>query len=182
MGIRKKYFILALVILFTLGVSALGFGFVPVLRIEGKNVSYIYFLKLYGAFESYDKLSRHEPVGSKEITRRAFFKIIEDKMLDILVTKTNADFMRKSEELVERAILETKNLELGEASRTLYGLSAAEFKKLVLVPQAKKDLLVKHYEYNPAELEKLWNATAQNLKVKIYYPGFYWENGEVKIK
>jgi len=71
---------------------------------------------------------------------------------------------------------------LEEAANKLYGLSAADFKKFVLIPEAEKDLLIKHYEYNPSELDDLWDFWTRNANVKIYYPGYYWESGEVKAR
>ena len=83
---------------------------------------------------------------------------------------------------MEEAIKTTPNLSLGKASKKIYGLSEPDFKRLVLLPQAEKDLLTKHYEYNPAELENLLNDLAKNAQIKIYYPGYEWSDGEVRIK
>lgn len=156
------------------------YGFVPVMKVEREIVTLAQFLKVYSAISHFDGLSQKNPSSDADLKRRAFTNIIESKFLDTIVKKTNANL--GADELVEKLVSESKALSLGEASERLYGLSATEFKQLVLLPEARKELLERHYEYNPDELEKLWTDLYQTAEVKIYYPGFYWENGDIKTK
>ena len=182
MGIRKKYIVIPVVILFLGAVTYAAFGFLPVLSVEGKRVSYGQFLKMYGAYQYYDKVAEREAAPNKELRKLVLQGFVEDILLDKLIQKTNSDFDNQAKDLVERAIADSKDLALGEATKQLYGLSTADFKKLILIPEAKKNLLAKHYETSPDELERVWNEIIQNADVKVYYPGYLWEQGMVKVK
>lgn len=165
------------------GAGVVSYGFLPVIKVDGEHVSYAGFLKVYRGVEAAERLAKkNPPATSQELTKKAFEKIIENKFLDAMVAKTNAGLKDEARGNVEKAIAESKDLALEEAAEKLYGLSAADFKELVLVPSAEKDLLFKHYEYNPSELDALWSDLSQTAEVKIYYPGYEWKDGEVKIK
>jgi len=181
----KKYIFILVGSLAILSVAAVfAFNYVPILKVEGKAATYSEFLKVYNAFKTYDLVSQKTHAEEQELKRRALASLIDDKFLEIIVQKTNTSLKLEAEQNVEKAILEMKegDFSLEEAANKLYGLSAADFKKFVLIPEAEKDLLVKHYEYNPSELDDLWAFWARNAKVKIYYPGYEWRDGEVKIK
>ncbi len=179
--LEKRYWILFLAIIFLAGAALAAYGFVPVMKIDGKTIAFSEYLKAYSAIKSYDRISRRAATPGEEIKKQTLQVLAENRFLDILAERTSTDFKKQAERLVEESIKTTPNLSLGEASKKIYGLGEADFKRLVLLPQAKRDLLTKHYEYNPAELETLWNNLAKNAQVKIYYPGYYWD-GEVKIK
>ena len=161
----------------------ISYGFLPVLKVEGEHVSYSGFLKVYRGIEAAERLAKkNQPATAQELTKRAFETIIENKFLDIIVKKTNSSLKNEARGNVEQAILESKDLALEEAAQKLYGLSAADFKKLVLIPAAEKDLLFKHYQYNTSELDALWEDLNQRAEIKIYYPGYYWDTTEYTIK
>lgn len=180
---KKKYILLLLAILFFGVLLYIGFGFLPVLNVEGQWASYSEFQKVYGAIRVFDQISKGGGArASEEMKKMALENIIENRLLDELIKEANTELAKKAEELVQKTLRENKNLSLDEASRNLYGISAADFQKLVLLPQAKKDLLADYYKSNPERLTDLWTTLLKSAKVRIYYPGFYWENGEVKIK
>ena len=165
------------------GAGMLAYGFLPVVKVEGEYVSYASFLKVYRGVEGAEKMrQKNPPATSRELTERAFQTIIENKFLDVVIRETNAGLKEEAAGNVDKAIAESKDLALEEAAQKLYGLSAADFKKLVLIPAAEKDLLSKHYAYNPAELDALWADLGKKADVKIYYPGYEWKDGEVKAK
>src|SRR3989344_3920123 len=183
----KKNITILLTVLFLGAVIYISFGFLPVLKVEGTSVNYSEFQKVYGAIGSFDKISRKpDPAGGggnsaapEEMKKMALEIIIESRLLDELIKEANPELAKKAEEILQKTLLENKNLSLDEASKILYGISAADFQKLVLLPQAKKDALTDYYESNPERLADLWTALLKSAKVQIYYPGFYWENGEV---
>ena len=181
--LKKRYILIFIALAIIGGAGVISYGFLPMLKVEGEYVSYSGFLKVYRGVEAADRLAKkNPPATSQELTRRAFETIIDNKFLDVAVRKTNAGIKDEARKNVEQAVLESKDLSLEEAARKLYGLSAADFKKLVLIPAAEKDLLFKHYEYNTSELDALWDDLSQHGEVKIYYPGYEWRDGEVKIK
>src|SRR3989344_8629181 len=180
----KQNIFLLLAILFLGVILYISFGFLPVLKVEWTSAGYSEFQKVYGAINAFDKISRGaggNVTPPEDLKKMALESIIENKLLDELIKEANPDLAKKAEELVQKTLLENKNLSLDEASRSLYGISATDFQKLVLLPQAKKDALTDYYASNPERLAELWAALLKSAKVKIYYPGFYWENGEVKI-
>ena len=180
---KKRYIFVSIAVSIIGGAAVISYGFLPVAKVEGEYISYSDFSKIYRGVEADVRLSKKNPsTTSQELVKKAFEKIIENKFLDIIVSKTNAGLKDEARGNVEKAISESKDLSLEEAAQKLYGLSAADFKELVLVPSAEKDLLFKHYEYNPAELDDLWKDLSQNAEVKIYYPGYEWRDWEVKVK
>lgn len=179
---KRRGFVFASALLFIVSVAVFGYGFMPILKVEGEFITYSKFLKVYGAFKSYDRILQQTMTDDKALKKRALESLIEDRFIGILIQKTNANLKFEARQNVEKAVLDMKDFSLEEAARKLYGLSASDFKKFVLVPEAEKDLLIKHYEYNKSELDGLWDQLERAAQVKIYYPGFYWENGEVKTK
>ncbi len=171
-----------LAVLFLGALLYISFGFLPVLKVEGRSAGYSEFQKVYGAISAFDKVSRKNGMAPTDLKKMALESMIESRLLDELIKEANPELAKKAEELVQKTLRENKNLSLDEASKNLYGISTADFQKLVLLPQAKKDALANYYESNPERLTDLWTALLKSAKVKIYYPGFYWENGEVKIK
>lgn len=181
----KKNIVILLIVLFLGAVLYGSFGFLPVLKVEGTSVGYSEFQKVYGAIGAFDKISRKPAsaggggMAPEEVKKMALESIIESKLLDELIKEANPELGKKAEEILQKILRENKNLSLDEASRNLYGISADDFQKLVLLPQAKKDALADYYATNPERLADLWAALLKSADVKIYYPGFYWENGEV---
>mgnify|MGYP001604796032 CR=1 FL=1 len=181
--LTKKNITILLAVLFLGALLYISFGFLPVLKVEGTSAGYSEFQKVYGAIGAFGKISRGEGgMASEEMKKMALESIIESRLLDELIKEANPELAKKAEEIIQKTLRENKNLSLDEVSKSLYGISAADFQKLVLLPQAKKDALTEQFENNPERLEELWNALLRTADVKIYYPGFYWENGEVKIK
>lgn len=178
--LKKRNFIIASALFLFLSAAVFGYGFTPILKVESEYVTYAKFLKIYGAFKTYDQISQKNITDDKELKRRALASLVEDRFIDLLIQKTNANLKLEAQNNVEKAILDMKDFSLDEAASKLYGLSAADFKKFVLIPEAEKDLLIKHYEYNPSDLDGLWDQLGEVAEVKIYYPGYYWEKGEVK--
>ena len=180
--LKQKYFILLLIALF-LGVSAfMAFDFAPVLTAGGRPASYREVKKLYGGLKAFDGISQNNPTEDSELKRLALNEIVGGIILDELIEETNPELQDRANELLGAAFEAAQNPPLEEAGKGLYGLSAADFKKLILLPQAKRDALTEHFESDPERLEELWNALLNTADVKIYFPGFYWEGGEVKIK
>lgn len=186
----KQNIVLLVAVLFLGAVLYVSFGFLPVIKVEGTSVGYKEFQKISGAIGAFDKISRKPASPSQggdtttpeEIKKMALENIIESRLLDELIKEANPELAKKAEEILQKTLRENKNLGLDEASRSLYGISSADFQKLVLLPQAKKDALADYYASNPERLADLWTALLKSAKIKIYYPGFYWGEGEVKIK
>ncbi|QQG42519.1 MAG: hypothetical protein HYW15_03380 [Candidatus Giovannonibacteria bacterium] len=186
---RKGYFVLAVVLLLLGGAAIMGFSFLPVLKVGGRAASYAEFLSVYGALKTFEERAsprskaRDAPATQvRELKRLALAELADNLFLDEMISKTDPGIFKKAEEIAETVLKDGKNSSLGRASEELYGLKLEDFKKFVLLPQAKRDALTDYYKGDEEKLSGTWLALKKNTAVKIYYPGFYWQDGDVKIK
>src|SRR3989344_4995584 len=153
----KKNIMISLIILFLGAVLYISFGFLPVLKVEGTLVGYAEFQKVNGAIGAFDKISRKSVSPPEEIKKMALESIIESRLLDELILEANPELAKKAEEILQRTLRGNKNLSFW--------------------PKKKKAALTYYYKPNPNRRPAFWPALLKTAKVKIYYPGFYWENG-----
>ncbi len=181
---RKKIIILVLTAVGVVGVAMLFFGFLPVITVGGASVSLSELLKIEGALSKFDRLSQRTPSSDSAINKKAIGNIIEQKFLDILIQNTDTGLTTQAQKLVEDTVHDSQNkgIAISQAADTLYGLSESDFKKYILLPQAKRDVLVAYFNNDQSRLKQSWTAIYKNTAVKIYYPGYHWQNGEVKTK
>jgi predicted transcriptional regulator len=183
--LRKKYFIAIFVVLvLSIGGAVWFFGFAPVLSVDGKSVSMGEFSKIQTAITQSDELSHKNSTTTPatEIKKMVLWNIIDRKLLDKIVNDTDPSIEQKAIDIVNEALAGNQEFSLAEASRRLYGLTEKDFIALVLIPQAKRNLLSDRFKDDPSLLNKKWEDMTNSANVKIFYPGFYWENGEVKLK
>ncbi|OGF62179.1 hypothetical protein A2662_04620 [Candidatus Giovannonibacteria bacterium RIFCSPHIGHO2_01_FULL_45_33] len=182
--LKQKYIIILAIVILLAGAAVWYFGFAPVMSVEGKNVSIGEFSKIKGAISRYDEVSH--AVGTTtlpvELNRRALSNIIEIMLVDKLVSETDPSINQRAEDVVKEALAGNKNFSLADAAERLYGLSEKDFMDLVLIPQAKRSLLLDHFKDDPTKLNDAWENINKTADIKIYYPGYYWESGEVKTK
>ena len=177
---KKKIF---LIVIALVAVSALfGVKQIPVLKVNGKNISYGKFLKIKGAIEKSNSVPQLRLGPEGDFGEIALLNLVEQEFLDALIDSTDRNILFEAEKTVNEAIERTPNLSLGEASKELYNLSAEEFKSLVLIPQAKKNLLDKHFNEKGQDILMAWASLYGTATVKVYYPGYYWDTKEYTIK
>jgi len=160
---------------------------VPVISINGERVGLSEFLKVQSAVRNMDMNGNGGvlKLSDEEVKGRVFGNMIDKVFLDELIGDVDASLEAGAREKVREAIEKEEkdsNLRLEEAARTLYGLSVKDFTELVLLPQAKRDLLTERFKNNPEQLNQMWNDLVKIADIKIYYPGYKWEGGEVKKK
>lgn len=178
MSKNKK--IIIFVVLVVLVVIFTAYKFTPVISVEGKRAGYSEFLKIKGAIEKTNSISKVKING--DLNSIAMMNLMEQEFLDILIDKVDHNLKIKAEEIVSDAILKTPDLSLDDASKELYGLTSADFKKLVLLPQAKRDLLEDYFKKNNQDIVQAWASLYGTATIKIYYPGYYWDTKEYTIK
>ncbi|MDP2668956.1 MAG: hypothetical protein Q8P07_03945 [bacterium] len=182
--LKKKYIIILAVVLLAVGVAVWYFGFAPVVSVDGKNASIGEFSKIKSAISHYDTVSG--AVGTStlpvELNRRVLSNIIETMLVDKLVSGTDPSINQRAGDVVKEALAGNKSFSLAEAAKRLYGLSEKDFIDLILIPQAKMNLLADYFKSEPAKLNAAWENTNKTADIKIYYPGYKWENGEVIVK
>ncbi len=160
------------------------FGFAPVMEVEGTKVSTGEFMRVESAITQYNKATHSGAASSMpaEVKKQAFMNITDRILLENLVMPTDPSISQRAPELVREAIASKPELSIAEAAERIYGLTEGEFSEIVLIPQAKRNLLAEHFKNDPNKLNDAWENIVSTANVKIYYPGFYWENGEVKVK
>ena len=178
MSKNKKIIIFVLIFISALLFAA--FRFVPVLSVDGKRANYSDFLKIKNAIEKTNNISKDKMTG--DLNSIAMMNLMEQEFLDILIDNIDHNLKIKAEEVVSDAISKTPGLSLGDVSKELYGLSSADFRKLVLLPQAKRDLLENYFKKNNQDIIQAWASLYGTASVKIYYPGYYWDTKEYAIK
>lgn len=178
MSKNKK--IIIFVLIFVLALFFVAYKFVPVLSVEGKRVNYTEFLKIKNALHKAFSVSKSQT--DEDLNSIAMMNLVEQEFLDILIDNVDRNLHAKAEEIVEEAILKTPNLSLGEASEKLYGLSSQDFMRLVLLPQAKRDLLENYFKGKNEDILQAWASLYGTASIKVYYPGYYWDNKTYEIK
>lgn len=183
--LKNKYLVGFIVILVIgIGAALWFFGFAPVLSVEGKNVNAGEFAKIEAAITQFNTVSHASATSTLpvEIKKQVLGNLIDRMLLDKLVAQTDPSISQKAADLVKDTIAKNTNFSIADAAQKLYGLSVDDFTDLVLIPQAKRNLVAEHYKDDPSKLNAIWDDLTKNSKVTIYYPGFYYENGEVKVK
>ncbi|MDO8466529.1 MAG: SurA N-terminal domain-containing protein [bacterium] len=188
----EKYFTTFLLILFV-GLGAyymVHFGYYPVAIVNSSlvtanrfeteyAVAYHYYLRALGSNKDSDPRSR----GFKRELRRAVLEDLVDQSLikNDLVFRVGKDLP----EIVENKIMTAQKIDLKtieETAKMLYGLSLADFKSLVLVPQAQKEILQGRLFLEKKDYEKWLQEAKKNAKVFIVTPEFYWQDMGVKLR
>lgn len=132
--------------------------------------SLVYYQKTFSLYATGTPLA--DVKFQKEIKRAVLDKLIEDKIInEVLSEKLGAKELEKmtNEKLANLSI----NNEIANASQTLYNLSLKDFKNLVLLPEAKREILIEQ-GINLQEIKKSYRPI-------ILIPGLYWQN-EVLIQ
>lgn len=127
--------------------------------------SLFYYQKTFSVYATSAPIN--ESGFQKEIKRAVLDKLIEDKITDeILIKKLGHKELKRlvDEKITNLAI----NNEVAKASQVLYNLSLEDFKKLVLIPQAKTEI-AKEQGINLEEIRKSYQPI-------ILIPDFYWQN------
>ena len=182
--LKRKSVIILAAAGFLVSIIFMVYGFAPVISVNGERASLSEFLKVQSAITNMDKNANNGvlKLSDDAIKERVFGNIIDKILMDALITRTDTSLDKKAEELVKQAIGQNPTLQLDEAAKTLYGLSAGDFIELVLLPQAKRDLLNERFKDNPTQLNETWESLIKTADIKIYYPGYKWEDGEIKKK
>ncbi len=180
---RKKIIILIIGVLIVAGAAAMTFGFLPVINVAGKSISLSQYLKVESALSQFDRVSQKTPSTTADIKKRTMGNLVEQKFLDILIENTDKNLYAKADKLVADTMEQSaaKGVSIKDAAYKIYGLSVKDFTDIILIPQAKRDVLLEYFGNDSAKLQQAWTDIYKNTKVKIYYPGYYWD-GEVKTK
>ena len=106
----------------------------------------------------------------QDIAKASFDKLIEQKLIDQEFLLRKGVF---GGALVDKTLLKVKNDNLKEPVAKLYGLSMVDFRKIILEPQAKRELLIEDFKARKENFNDWLNSTKANVDLRILMPGLY---------
>lgn len=189
---KKKRLLIILVILILVGVGWFIFsGTYPVVFVGLKPIFAKDFNKNYSASMVYyekalktyakDSQTLEADEIKKEIKRAVLDNLIENILIDRELKKELKQDDLKS--LVEKKIGEiSDSLTIDKATETLYGFFFDEFKKRVLEPQAKKEILSDRLFLASIDFDERIKSIRSQTKVMIFLAGFEWNGEEVILR
>ena len=188
---KKTTIIIALILTIGIGAYIIISHSYPVVLVGSQLISAGDFREHYsGAYKYYrnilelyakDAAVLNADETKKEIERAVLDGLIEDVLIDEELRKTMsaADLNR----IVEERISKIENGEkISKEASVLYGFSADDFKKRVVIPQAKSDILGNRIFLENGNFEEKLKELKRNAKVVILIPGFSWIGEGVAIK
>mgnify|MGYP001564361957 CR=1 FL=1 len=194
--ISLKIFVSALVVLILLAVYLIVVGYWPTAFVNYQPIYYKEFqtdyLISHHYYQNSLKASGKDPVVleadevKNELKRAVLESLIGERLIDEELNKIikSQDLSRMIEDKIDKNDLNSENFKKG--SEMIYGLSPEEFKKSVLVPKAKEEILEGRLisENNPLSngLDGWLKEKKSRAKIIILLPGFGWNKGEVEIK
>ncbi len=163
-------------------------GHYPIATVNGKWIAAKDFNNEYSvAFQYYAKtLAKQKQIDlrsadfQKELRRAALNDLIDKSLINAeLKQRTGSDF----DSILDNKIGEQKmdSKALADAARLLYGMNVDDFKVLVLIPQAEKELLDGRLFLEQRKLDE-WLADAEKMAhVIILTPEFGWATNKVVL-
>ena len=122
-----------------------------------------------------------EGVAEEDITMSLLEELIVRKIVFKEGSKSFADFNKNAEGIMTEA-LGGQGTQLEEAARTLYGLDLEEFKKLILLPEAREIALKRLIEESGQNYKEWFLERLEAADVKIYFYDYRWEDGKLVSK
>lgn len=117
----------------------------------------------------------------KEIRRTTLNDLVEKIFIrQELKKRVGKDLSGILESKINASADDAKNLE--EAAKLLYGLDLADFREMVLVPIAEREILEGRLFLEKKDLNSWLLEEEKNAKVFIITPEFYWDSNKVVLR
>ncbi len=154
----------------------------PILARDLSNIAESAFGFYLKAFDTYKKQPISEVDAQKllkEVKRATLEKLIEEKILsDEIASRFGGEF----QVLIDKKLQAVENGNLQQAASGLYGLGFAEFRKTVLEPEARRELLAETFKSKNENFGEWLKSAKQNASVFVLIPGFAWQGMTLEIK
>lgn len=183
---KKFLFLSAILLTAFLAISIT--GFYPVALVDGSPIFYRAWRKAEDASRRFAnaELARRgaRPINFAAEGNAAFLlegrkETLAALMEDAIITREGErymdDFSGRSEAHMAEALRSAPNLKRAVAS--LYGISYDDFKKLVLLPQARRDVLSEELESQGLNFDEWARDAKRRARVRLLFVPFHW-NGE----
>lgn len=184
----KKLFISFVAAVFIFGGAAIS-GFYPVALVDGAPIFFktwqkaekaaIRFIAVQGSARGVGPVDFYAAenadllLGAK---RDTLTFLIEDKILQQEGETAVEDFEAASAKKVAEVFQESVSIQQG--AELLYGLSSDDFNELVLLPQARRDVLSEAFAAQGRDFEQWFREVRKKKNVRLLFVPFVW-NGEV---
>ncbi len=140
-----------------------------------------YYSRAAETYEGENGASRE--IESAEVRRAILEKLIES---ELILDELEARVGNELAQLVEGRIATIEGVRdpnFEGAVRTLYDLSISEFRKFVLEPKAREEILESRVkEEEKTTLTDFVGGLRRNARVRILIPGLHWEDGKVIVR
>jgi hypothetical protein len=183
---RKQIFLAAAAFLGLVIVFLISSNFYPILMVNGSPVSARRFSKNYRAALWYqNKLldtyaparSQVEPVSGRELEAMVLSQLVEAELISAGVRREVGNDL---EYLVSGKIQKyDDNRDLKNAAMTLYGMSYADFRREILIPQAKRDILAGRLYLRGEDIGDWLAREKQTARVIVFSKKFHWDGRQI---
>ncbi len=117
----------------------------------------------------------------KEIRRATLDKLITDQLIyKELEIRLKDDFKPIADKNIEQYIQNNKNI--SEGAEKIYGLSLADFKDQVLLPEAYKEILQGRMFLNKENFDEWMKNKKSKASVIVLSPDLQWDGSSVKLR
>lgn len=188
---KFQFFYLTFLAIIFAGLAAyylIHFGYYPVAMVNSDLISaktlneeFAAALRYYSAaLKGKDRINIESREFRREI-RRATLSDLIDKSLIYKEAKNRVgnDLDNLVNNKIDQQLVNRKNVE--DAAKLLYGLNLADFRELVLIPQARKEILEGRLFLEKKDFDSWLSEAEKNAKVFIITPEFYWNSGTLKL-
>lgn len=147
------------------------------------RASITYYKNALDVYNEKDSAALESDEVKIEIQKAVLDGLIEDILIDKELKSQIGSV--ELDKIVGRKIEEAvSGQKIQKAVETLYGLSFEEFKKRVLVPQAKREILEGRLflQNPPADLDEFLKELKLKSRILIFLPDFKWDGEKVIMK
>ena len=167
-------------------------GLYPIVTVNYRAITASAFEKnldiIYGFSRNVMALSGS---NSEKLNSPDFFQELKLKVLDDMISRElilqelkkrvgGSEATAIAEKNISNALSGKKDTD--EGIEKLYGLSLAEFKDSVLLPQAYQEILAGRMDLNNEDFNAWLSNARKTGSVMIFYPGFGWDGKKVIVK
>ncbi len=186
----NKFFITFLIIIFV-GIGAYYFarlGYYPVALVNGSMISarslneefYLAYQYYTSVMTSDNKIILESPEFQKDLRRVALNDLIEKTLIQQeLEKRVGNELASVADKKIGLNAEDKKNLE--DAALALYGVSLADFTKLILVPKAYREILEDRLITEKSSLEVWLAGAVQKANVKILTLDYLWDKDKAGV-
>jgi hypothetical protein len=180
----RRYYTFIMVAAIAVGaVFVVRAGYYPVALVDGDFLLARDLWSQYHVVRTYDEHARALSGATSTVSRAALERAVLGVMIETALVHRaiRAEVGVEAERLVaERADGFLGDAELLQAARAVYGTDAVAFRRMVLVPQAEREMLTGMLFLRGTRWEDWLEKAKREARVRIFAPGLRWEGGEVR--